>query len=170
MDVSLQVSNACAADAGIISRIIEQSIRLGCAIDHRNDPQIVDTWTRTKTLEHIEHWFRDSRLYLSLARLQDKPVGVAMAATNGRLAFCYVQPQWFRRGVGRALVRDLETWLGARGLAQVHLNSTRTSEAFYQRLGYCHAAPSFSVAGLQAIPMYRELDSVAGKADRGAKS
>ena len=159
MDASLHISKASPADAGIICRIIEQSIRLGCAIDHRNDPHVVDTWTHNKTLQHIEPWFSDPRLHLNLARLHDKPVGVAMAAANGRLAFCYVQPQWFRRGVGRALVRDQETWLGERGYTQVHLNSTRTSEAFYQRLGYCHGAPSFNVAGLMAIPMYRELGS-----------
>ena len=64
-----------------------------------NNPAI---WTRDKTLEHIQPWLADPRLYLNIALLQDKPVGVAMATLSGRLALCYVLPEWFRRGAGRA--------------------------------------------------------------------
>ena len=108
MEASIRTCQATPADAGIISRIIERSIRVGCALDHRNDPHIVATWIHNKTIEHIQPWLTDPRLYLNIALLHDKPVGVAMAATNGTLAFCYVQPEWFRRGAGQALVRDLE--------------------------------------------------------------
>ena len=87
-------------------------------------------------------------------------MGVAMAAINGKVAFCYVQPEWFRRGVGQALVRDLEGWLIEQGLRQSRLNSTRTSEAFYRRLGYQAYAQAFMVAGLHAIPMHKALPEV----------
>ena len=136
MDASIHICKATPADAGIISRIVERSIRVGCALDHRNDPQTVATWTHNKTIEHIQPWLTDQRLYLNIALLQDKPVGVAMAAISGKLAFCYVQPEWFRRGAGLALVQDLEGWLVDQGLNQARLNSTRTSEAFYRHLGY----------------------------------
>ena len=157
MDASINICKATPADAGIISRIVERSIRVGCALDHRNDPQTVATWTHTKTIDHVQPWLTDSRLYLNIALLQDKPVGVAMAAISGKVAFCYVQPEWFRRGAGQALVHDLETWLIAQGLPQARLNSTRTGEAFYQRLGYRACAESFTVAGLHAIPMHKVL-------------
>ena len=157
MEASVQTCKATPGDAGIISRIIERSIRVGCALDHRNDPHIVATWIHNKTIEHIQPWLTDPRLYLNIALLQDKPVGVAMAATNGTLAFCYVQPEWFRRGAGQALVHDLEGWLIARGLHQARLNSTQTSEAFYRHLGYEPCARTFMVAGLHAIPMRKGL-------------
>ncbi|MEB0047189.1 MULTISPECIES: GNAT family N-acetyltransferase [unclassified Pseudomonas] len=157
MDALLQICQASSADAGIISRIVERSIRVGCALDHRNDPKIVAAWTHNKSAEHIQSWLTDPRLYLNLALLQGKPIGVGMAAINGRLAFCYVQPEWFRRGAGQALVHDLETWLLSRGLLQAQLNSTCSSEAFYRRLGYLACAPTFTVAGLQAIPMHKAL-------------
>lgn len=157
MDAPLHICKATPADAGIISRIVERSIRVGCALDHRNNPQTVAIWTHNKTIEHIQPWLTDQRLYLNIALLQDKPVGVAMAAISGKLAFCYVQPEWFRRGAGQALVRDLEGWLIDNGLAQVRLNSTRTSEAFYRHLDYQPCAETFTVAGLHAIPMHKAL-------------
>ena len=118
MDASIHICKATAADAGIISRIVERSIRVGCALDHRNHPQTVATWTHNKTIEHIQPWLSDPRLYLNIALLQDKPVGVAMASISGRIAFCYVQPEWFRRGAGQALVQDLEGWLANQGCAR----------------------------------------------------
>jgi GNAT superfamily N-acetyltransferase len=157
MDFPIQICKATPADAGIISRIVERSIRVGCALDHRNDPLTVATWTHNKTIEHVQPWLTDERLYLNIALLQDKPVGVAMAAISGKVAFCYVQPEWFRRGAGQALVRDLEGWLTDQGLRQARLNSTRTSEAFYRHLGYQPCAETFAVAGLHAIPMHKAL-------------
>ena len=157
MDASIHICKATPADAGIISRIVERSIRVGCALDHRNDPRTVATWTHNKTIEHVQPWLADPRLYLNIALLQDKPIGVAMAAISGKVAFCYVQPEWFRRGAGQALVHDLEAWLIAQGLPQARLNSTRTGEEFYHRLGYRACAETFTVAGLHAIPMHKAL-------------
>ena len=157
MDASIHITPAAPADAGIISRIVERSIRVGCALDHRNDAKIVSAWTHNKTAEHISAWLTDPRLYLNIALLQDKPVGVAMAAISGKVAFCYVQPEWFRRGAGQALVRDLEGWLLKQGVHHARLNSTRTSEAFYHHLGYQPCAQTFMVAGLHAIPMHKGL-------------
>lgn len=157
MDTAIRICKATAADAGIISRIVERSIRVGCALDHRNDARTVATWTHNKTIEHVHPWLVDQRLYLNLALLDDKPVGVAMAATSGKIAFCYVQPEWFRRGAGQALVHNLEGWLIGQGLRHARLNSTRTSEAFYHHLGYRPCAQTFMVAGLQAIPMHKHL-------------
>ena len=170
METPLRLCKAIPADAGIISRIVERSIRVGCALDHRNDPRTVAAWIHNQTVEHIQSWLSDPRLYLNIALLQDKPVGVAMAAISGQVAFCYVQPEWFRRGAGLALVHDLEGWLIHQGLAQARLNSTRTGEAFYRHLGYRACAETFTVAGLHAIPMYKALTPPPQKADQGSKS
>jgi GNAT superfamily N-acetyltransferase len=160
MEATVHICKATSADAGIISRIVERSIRVGCALDHRNDLRTVATWVRNKTIEHVQPWLTDQRLYLNIALLHDKPVGVAMAAISGKVAFCYVQPEWFRRGVGQTLVRDLEGWLIDHGVQQARLNSTRTGEAFYRHLGYQACAETFSVAGLQAVPMHKTLSTV----------
>ncbi|VVO20883.1 GNAT family N-acetyltransferase [Pseudomonas fluorescens] len=157
MDAPIEICKAGPADAGIISRILQCSIKVGCAIDHRNNPQIVAAWTRNKTVDHVQPWLADRRRYLNIALLHDKPVGVGMAADSGRITFCYVQPEWFRRGAGLALVGDLEAWLGSQGWTQALLTSTRTSLDFYTRLGYRQSAESFTVAGLTATPMHKPL-------------
>ena len=157
MDAPPHICKATPSDAGIISRIVERSIRVGCALDHRNDPKIVAAWTHNKTAEHIHTWLTDQRLYLNIALLQDKPIGVAMAAISGQVAFCYVQPEWFRRGAGQALIHDLEAWLFDRDVYQARLNSTRTSEAFFRRLGYRASAETLSVVGLHTLSMHKTL-------------
>lgn len=157
MAIALTVSPAACADAGIISRILIHSIERGCALDHRNAPLIVAAWTRHKSTADVLAWLAQSRLYLNLALLDDKPVGIGMARADGRIALCYVQPEWFRRGAGRALMADLEAWLQRGRCRRVCLNSTRTAVDFYRRLGYRACAPRFGIAGLMATPMEKLL-------------
>ena len=157
MDTFIEICTATPSDAGIISRIAERSIRVGCAAEHRNDPAIVAAWLRNNTLAHIRPWLADPRLRLTLARLQGRPAGVAMASASGRIAFCYVQPESLRRGVGQALVRDIEAWLRGRGVARMRLNSTRSSQAFYRHLGFEQSADAIAIGGVKAIAMHKPL-------------
>lgn len=157
MDAPIYIYAATPADSGIISRIIERSIRVGCALDHRNDPRLVNTWVRQQSAERINAWLVDPHFYLNIALLSDKPVGVGMAASSGDVTFCHVQPEWFRRGAGRALMADLEGWLRIRGRPGVALKSTRTGEAFYRHLGYRESAPALLHHGVKATPMHKSL-------------
>ncbi|MEJ6818585.1 MULTISPECIES: GNAT family N-acetyltransferase [Pseudomonas] len=161
MEAPICIRPATLADTGIISRIIERSIRIGCALDHRNNPRQVDAWVRQQSAGHLCTWLADARFYLNLALLQDKPVGVGMALASGDITLCYVQPECFRRGVGRALMDDLQGWLRLRGVQRVSLNSTRTGEAFYRHLGYRQAAPPLTHEGLQTLPMVRSFPACA---------
>ncbi|UQS13173.1 GNAT family N-acetyltransferase [Pseudomonas sp. HS6] len=157
MDASIYICPATSADVGIISRIIERSIRVGCALDHRNDPHLVDLWIRQQSPEHISTWLADPQRYLNIALMQGRPVGVGMALADGDVTLCHVQPEWFRRGVGRALMTDLEGWLLTRGSARSVLTSTRTGEAFYRRLGYRESAPPLIRHGMRSLPMHKPL-------------
>ncbi|PKA72275.1 ribosomal protein S18 acetylase RimI-like enzyme [Pseudomonas baetica] len=157
MEAPICIRPAILADVGIISRIIERSIRFGCALDHRNDPQIVSLWTRQQSADFLGSRLADPYFYLSIALLADKPVGVAMAQASGDISICHVQPECFRRGVGRALMSDLEGWLRVRGVSLANLDSTRTGEAFYRRLGYREAALPLIHNGLHILPMSKRL-------------
>ena len=157
MDIAITVCPAASSDAGIISRILTHSIERGCALDHRNAPLIVAAWVRHKSTADVLAWLAQSRLYLNLALLDDKPVGIGMARRDGRIALCYVQPECFRRGVGRALMTDLEAWLQRGRCRRACLNSTYTAVDFYRRLGYRTCAPGFGIAGLVATPMEKLL-------------
>jgi GNAT superfamily N-acetyltransferase len=157
MEAPICIRPAALADAGIISRIIERSIRIGCALDHRNDPSLVSQWIGLQSADFISARLADPHFYLCIASLADKPVGVGMAQASGDILLCHVQPESFRRGVGRALMLDLEGWLRIREAPHADLNSTRTGRAFYRRLGYCESAPTLEYQGLQTIPMHKLL-------------
>lgn len=157
MEAPICIRPAILADAGIISRIIERSIRIGCALDHRNHPPLVSDWIGQQSADFISARLADPHFYLCIALLADKPVGVGMAQAGGDISLCYVQPESFRRGVGRALMQDLEGWLRVRGVLHADLNSTRTGRAFYRRLGYRESAPPFEYRGLQTLPMRKPL-------------
>ncbi|CAI8952278.1 GNAT family N-acetyltransferase [Pseudomonas sp. IT-347P] len=157
MEEIICIRPARLADAGIISRIIERSIRIGCALDHRNDPPRVSAWIARQSADFISTRLADPHFYLCTALLADKPVGVGMAQASGDISLCYVQPESFRRGVGRALMQDLEGWLRVCGVLHADLKSTRTGRAFYRRLGYRESAPPFEYQGVQTLPMHKSL-------------
>ena len=157
MEAPICIRPATLADAGIISRIIERSIRIGCALDHRNDPSLVSQWIGLQSADFISARLADPHFYLCIALLANKPAGVGMAQASGGILLCYVQPESFRKGVGRALMLDLEGWLRVRGVSHADLNSTRTGQAFYRRLGYRESAPPLEYQGLQTLPMHKPM-------------
>lgn len=160
MEAPVCVRSATLADTGIINRIVERSIRIGCALDHRNHPLLVSDWLKRSSADFISSRLADPHFYLCIASFEDKPVGVGMARASGEILLCYVQPESFRRGVGRALMHNLEGWLRIRGVQRVYLNSTRTAEAFYRHLGYQQAAPPGLSTGLQTVPLHKPLSSL----------
>ncbi|WP_256809682.1 GNAT family N-acetyltransferase [Pseudomonas siliginis] len=160
MEAPVCVRSATLADTGIINRIVERSIRIGCALDHRNHPLLVSDWLNRSSADFIGSRLADPHFYLCIASFEDKPVGVGMARVSGEILLCYVQPESFRRGVGRALMHNLEGWLRIRGVQHVYLNSTRTAEAFYRHLGYQQAAPPGLSTGLQTVPLHKPLSSL----------
>ena len=116
MEAPVCVRSATLADTGIINRIVERSIRIGCALDHRNHPLLVNHWLNRSSADFISSRLADPHFYLCVALLDDKPVGVGMARVSGEILLCYVQPESFRRGVGRALMTELIA--RARGLGK----------------------------------------------------
>lgn len=163
MDTLIEIRTATPSDTGIISRIVDRSIRLGCAADHCNDPSVVAAWTRHYTVAHIRPWLDDPGLRLTLARLRGRPVGTALVSTTGRILFCYVQPEWFRRGTGQALMRDVEAWLRERRVVLARLDSTGTSRAFYRHLGFVQGPEASVINGVAAFAMHKPLIEPVGK-------
>ena len=67
--------------------------------------------------------------------------------TGAHVRRVFVEPFCQRRGIGRAIMRDLEARAAASGAALVDLASVLGSRAFYEALGYvvrelkCHVLP-----------------------------
>ncbi len=62
-------------------------------------------------------------------------VGALVSAT-GELRACYVASEAARRGVGAALVREIEARARAAGLTGLWLDASLNAESFYRAMGY----------------------------------
>lgn len=72
-----------------------------------------------------------------MAEIDAQPVGIgAIVLSNSELRACYVVPSAARRGVGAALVEEIERIAREHGLAYLRLESSLTAEPFYAALGY----------------------------------
>lgn len=72
-----------------------------------------------------------------LAELNGQPVGLgAVVVDNTELRACYVVPEAARRGVGSALVQEMERIARDRGLTHLELHASVNAEPFYAALGY----------------------------------
>jgi putative acetyltransferase len=73
-----------------------------------------------------------------VAEIDGRIVGIAaLVAANCELRACYVKPEAARKGVGSALVREIERIARDQGLAYLRLDSSVTAEPFYSHHGYC---------------------------------
>jgi ElaA protein len=97
-----------------------------------------------------------------LARVGGQAVGTARLRVLGRDAKAErvaVLAAYRELGVGRALMRAIETEAAGLGLARVVLNAQVPVIPFYERLGYAAFGPRFDEAGIPHRRMTRELRS-----------
>ncbi len=125
-------------------------------LDHANDAAILSAWLANKTHENLAAWMAAPGAAAWGAYRGETMVGFALRA-QATLALCYVVPDALHRGVGRALLQNIEAHAREAGLATLDLESTRTAEPFYRRHGYVPHGVAQTWAGLQAQPMRKRL-------------
>jgi putative acetyltransferase len=100
---------------------------------------VIEAWAPLPiTDERLQRFLqnRDDEIRL-IAEIDGEPVGIgALVVGNSELRACYVLPGAARRGVGAAIVREIERIARAHGLACLQLESSVTAEPFYTALGY----------------------------------
>ena len=136
--------------------VTRQSITHCCVLDHANDAAILTAWLANKTPENLAAWMVAPGAAAWGAYRGETMVGFALRA-QATLALCYVVPEALHRGVGRALLQNIEAHAREAGLATLDLESTRTAEPFYRRHGYVPHGVAQTWAGLQAQPMRKVL-------------
>jgi GNAT superfamily N-acetyltransferase len=108
---------------------------------------------------------RDIRV---VAELDGEVVGIGSLGSKAKeQRACYVSPAGLRKGVGRAIVRELERLARSYGVEQLELIATIHAEPFYARLGYrsgerVQHVTSGGVA-MAAIKMSRVLNPLGGR-------
>jgi putative acetyltransferase len=72
-----------------------------------------------------------------IAEVDGTAVGIgALVVADSELRACYVVPDAARRGVGSAIVREIERIAKAEGLSELTLQASVNAEPFYLALGY----------------------------------
>jgi putative acetyltransferase len=102
-------------------------------------PTVIDAWAPLPiTVERLQRFLenRDGEVRL-IAERDGAPVGIgALVVANAELRACYVVPGVARRGVGAAIVAEIERLAREHGLDHLQLESSVTAEPFYRALGY----------------------------------
>lgn len=113
-----------------------QSIR-GLAAGHY-PPEVIDAWCVPPTEDNLASFIKNPDHELRLfAELDGRVVGLAALVLDGsELHACYVLPEAARKGVGTALVREMERLAFAHHLDHLELLASINAEPFYAALGY----------------------------------
>lgn len=134
-------------------QIHRESVRGIAAKDYPT--AVIDAWAPLPITEDMVERFlsnRDQEIRW-IAEIDGQPVGIgALVLSNAELRACYVVPHAARRGVGRALVAEIERTAREHGLTYLRVTSSVTAEPFYAALGYVVEERGELVLG-SGIPM-----------------
>lgn len=157
MDARIRIIKARLAEAAVVERLMRQTIAEGAGADHQGQARVIEAWSRSKQRAQIARWLGDPALHLNLGRWQGRPVATGLALRSGEVCQCFVQPGYWRRGIGRALVQDLEQALRGWGCPRAMLYSTASALGFFVRQGYACDGPPLVFHGLHLQLMYKTL-------------
>ena len=147
---------ATAGDASAACAVVRRSIAACCVDDHHNDPALIDSWLKNKTVPQFLAWMDHPAAFSVVAERQGTVVGFAMAQ-GGEIQLCYLVPEARFEGTGQSMLAALESHAAQAGAHSLHLRSTRTAQAFYLRHGFVPTGPAVFAFGFESQPMHKAL-------------
>lgn len=107
--------------------------------------------------------FEEQALHL-VAVHQDEVVGCVLfigeSEQSGRLFQMVVSERFAGKGLGRTLVRHLESRLRHDGFVRVELHARCHVQGFYERLGYAVCSAVYEEVGIPHVTMERHIGEV----------
>ena len=121
-------------DAEEISRVHESSIRTHGPQHY--DPEVVEGWADgISPARHREAML--SRESMFVAEIDGRIVGFgSVNVADGEIGAVYVDPEFTRQGVGKAILERLEDVARQAGLISLKLGSSLVALRFYEQNGY----------------------------------
>ena len=146
--MSIQLRTASSGDLALVHAIRRDAI-LGIATGMaRREAQ---AWADKRSPEFYAE--RLAAGYVVIAGFRGDDIGWGSSADD-RITGLYVRSSLAGRGVGRALLFELEACIRKRGHAYARLDSSPNAVGFYVRLGYVQAGLP---GGDGAVPMKKNL-------------
>jgi putative acetyltransferase len=124
-------------DARRFLEIQREAVRGIAARDY--PPAVVEAWAPLPITDDVRERFLHNRNHevRLMAEIGGRAVGIgALVVGRAELRACYVVPGAARRGVGTALVAEIERLAREHGLVELQLQASLTAEPFYAALGY----------------------------------
>jgi GNAT superfamily N-acetyltransferase len=124
-----------------------------------NDGDWPNLLAHTEYLELSDQGVTDGRT--RVADVDGRVVGFATWLGTGdvtEIEDLFVDPDWMRRGIGRALVQDLITLAQRRGVRRVEVTGNPHARAFYERVGFSYDHDVDTPLG-PGLRMHRDLAS-----------
>ena len=134
------IRDAVPADMGALREVYRRS-------SLSNDGDRANLLAHPDALELSDLSVREGRTRTAVA--DDRIVGFATWFRTGdriELEDLFVDPEWMRRGAGRALVEDLVAMARSRGIRRIEVTANEHARAFYTRVGF--------VAGRDALTRF----------------
>jgi putative acetyltransferase len=124
---------AVPADAWAVRRVHGAAIRELCAPDY--PPEQIEAWASPARIEQYQFAIARHEFYVAVSG--GSVVGFSeLDRERAEVKAVYVDPAWSRRGVGRALLAELERAARAHRLTELQLEASLTAERFYLAAGY----------------------------------
>lgn len=135
--MSITVREMLDKDARTFLEVHHAAVRGIAAKDY--SIEVIEDWAPLPVTEKsIEEFLtnRDNEIRL-VAEFNGRIVGIGcLVVANGELRACYVLPEAVRKGVGSALVLEIERIARNHGLDYLQMDSSVTAERFYLHHGY----------------------------------
>ncbi|UGY09567.1 GNAT family N-acetyltransferase [Phyllobacterium pellucidum] len=144
-------------DAINACRVLRRSIIELCDDDHANDSQRLSAWLANKTEANVRKWIDAAEQLVVVAEEEGRIMGVGAVMRSGEITLNYVSPEARFRGVSKAMLSQLETYLQSFRITRALLSSTRTAHQFYLSRGYEDFGEPEFWAGMSAQPMVKNL-------------
>lgn len=166
MSTRIEIRRAVPDDAPAACTLLRRSIEEGCRDEHRDQPAVLSAWLGNKTPANVLGWFTSPTNCALVAESEGRLVGMALLTQAGKVALCYVLPEFLRHGAGRALVAALEEQARAWNIGKLHLHSPAGASAFFERQGFMNSGKDKSCFGLECDLLWKRMD---GACDAGGR-
>lgn len=108
-------------------------------------------------LDLVPEQFAAGALKIWAALREDRLIGMLALRDGCHICLLFVEPDFHRQGIARALVQTAADFARENGQEQLTVNSSPYAVPIYHRLGFSDLAPEQMADGIRFTPMRRPL-------------